>query len=395
MTERRFRLLMVDTWPPAPDRDAASLQVTRVARILERCGAEITFGSGAPKEWQVGYEFVSIGTRPQLVGREAIIQELEDCGHAYEVIWLIRADIPVVPLDEIIRLAPSARLVYDTQDLKFLRGFRAAKATQNAMLLRDSLLAKRALSNLVETCDATTVVSESERQVVLAEHPDAMVVRVPLVFEPCPTAGSYEGRSGLAFIGNFSHQPNGDALRYAYSEIVPRLRSVDPTLQIGIIGSYLPDWFDEIADPHTVVHGHVPDLAAVLSRYRLTFAPLRFGAGVNGKVLNSLAHGVPAVVSELAAEGIARDGDGLLVADSPDDYVSCIIRVHNDAALWGRLRARGLEVVASSNSAAVVETIVDRLLDDLAVVRGAPRGRDEFVEDDRTERDDPEDTSST
>ncbi len=111
------------------------------------------------------------------------------------------------------------------------------------------------------------------------------------------------------------------------------------------------------------VTGFVPELGPLLDQVRLSVAPIRFGAGFKGKIATSLSHGLPCVATSMAVEGMGlAEGDGVLVADSPQAMADAIVRLHEDAGLWRELSLRGLAAVRTTYSFEQAMTVFSDLL---------------------------------
>ena len=135
-----------------------------------------------------------------------------------------------------------------------------------------------------------------------------------------------------------------------------------PGVAVTVIGGYPPPWLRQRAAPDFVVTGQVPDVGPYLDRCRLTVAPLRYGAGVKGKVLLSMAHGVPVVASSIAVEGIpVAHGCDALVADDPAGFAAAVAALYRDGALWGRLSENGLRLVGEHFSPAAARAALVEL----------------------------------
>jgi glycosyltransferase involved in cell wall biosynthesis len=147
-----------------------------------------------------------------------------------------------------------------------------------------------------------------------------------------------------------------DAVRYLVDDIQPALRRMLPGSVTYLVGSKMPDEMTNMRVPGVLPVGFVPVLGDVLNKLRLTVVPLRYGAGIKGKVLESLAHGLPCVMSEVAAEGLELpEGLGWLVARSPAQFAEKIAQVHEDEALNRDLAAAGLAYIERRYSAGAVK----------------------------------------
>ena len=156
-------------------------------------------------------------------------------------------------------------------------------------------------------------------------------------------------------MGGFGHPPNADAVRYLISDILPLLRKQAPDCMTYIVGSKMPDEIMNLRVPGLTPVGFVPVLAEILHKLRCTMVPLRYGAGIKGKVLESFAHGLPCVMSEVAAEGLDLPEDlAWLVARSPAEFAEKLARVHEDEAFNRRLSEAGLAYIEQRYNADAV-----------------------------------------
>src|SRR5205085_5562181 len=152
--------------------------------------------------------------------------------------------------------------------------------------------------------DAVITHSSEEARLLAAQIGAAKVHTVRWSAATRPAAVPLAKRRGIAFIGGYGHPPNLDAARWLITEIMSRLRERDPKIECLLIGDGLPDGVRQRCRDGVVALGPVEKLAEIFDRVRLTVAPLRFGAGVKGKVIDSLAAGVPCVMSPIGAEGL-------------------------------------------------------------------------------------------
>ncbi len=182
--------------------------------------------------------------------------------------------------------------------------------------------------------------------------------------EVATRAPGWDARHDLVFVGGFGHPPNADAMRWFVGEVFPRVRARLPAVRFHCIGADVPDALRTLAStqPGVEIHGHVPELAPYMDGCRLAVAPLRFGAGVKGKVNLSMAHGQPVVATSCAVEGMhLRDGEDVLVADDAAAFAAAVVRLYEDPALWSRLSANGLRNVAEHFSLDAARDTVRRL----------------------------------
>jgi glycosyltransferase involved in cell wall biosynthesis len=153
-------------------------------------------------------------------------------------------------------------------------------------------------------------------------------------------------------------------MRWFATEVFPLIRAELPELRFHCIGADAPPEIAALAEQAGIeIHGHVPDLDPYMDGARIAVAPLRYGAGVKGKVNLSMAHGQPVVATACAVEGMhLRDGEDALVADTAADYAQAVLRLYRDPALWQRLSENGMRNVETHFSLDAAREVVRRVL---------------------------------
>jgi len=331
-------ILVVTDRPPRPDRDEGSVRLSRLLDALAEIGWNVTLATSSAE----------------------LADHLRDEGARYDAVLLSRPDVASAHLASVRAHAPQALLLYDTVDLHFLREYRGARLKKSRPALERALARKAQELELVRAADRTLVVSDAEREVLDEECPGASVYVVGNVHEAPGSQAPIEARSGALFVGGFGHAPNADAAGYLAGEIWPLVRRAAPGLELTIVGADPPA---DLGGEGIVVAGAVERVEPYLDACRVSVAPLRFGAGVKGKVLASMGRGVPVVGSPVAFEGIpVRDGEEALVVEGPEATADAVVRLHGDAALWARLSQAGTALVAERYSpAAAAEALAAAL----------------------------------
>lgn len=364
----RRQVLVIDALTPQPDRDSGSLRLVNLMRLLREEGAHVVFlpadgrDQGACTEAlrQLGVE---AWCAPHLGGIPAW---LAAHGARFDVAMVCRHYVASAFLPLLRRHAPGARLVFDSIDLHYLREARTAEVTGDARLARVAARTRRRELAVVAAADTTLVVSVAEREVLAADAPGARVEVLSNLHSVAGPGRPFEERHDLVFVGGFRHPPNVDAVRWFVSEVLPLVRQRLPALRFHCIGADPPPEIAALAEaPGVTLHGYVPDIGPYMDGCRLALAPLRFGAGVKGKVNLSMAHGQPVVATRCAAEGMHLvDGHDVLLADTADAFADAVVRAYGDRALWERLAANGLDNVARHFSADAARDVVRRVFFD-------------------------------
>jgi glycosyltransferase involved in cell wall biosynthesis len=248
-----------------------------------------------------------------------------------------------------------AHIVYSLADLHFVRLARQAKAQGRPELAVLSERLRQAELLAASAANAVITHSDVEANYLRERIKGCNVHVVPWAVPVRDSNKAWSDRRDMAFIGNFAHDPNPDAARFLTTRIMPRVLRKKPNLRCLLVGRHMSEIVRRLAGSGIDIVGHVPQLATVLDQVRLTVAPLRFGAGVKGKVLESLAAGVPCVMSPVAAEGIALPSElKALVADDEERMADLIVHLNDSEGDWSALSACATAFMAENYSEANV-----------------------------------------
>jgi len=363
---RRGRVLVVDSMTPEPTRDSGSLRLTAILRLLDEQGWSVSFvpDDGRASEDEIralGSLGVEVLCRPWV---SDLPHWLRAHGHELHAVMLCRHTVAGQYAAPVRKLAPRARLLFDTVDLHFLREQRAAELSGNASMARQAQASRKSELALIEQCDVTFVVSPHERKLLAAELPRAHVELLSNIHEVHGGGSAYSERRDLVFIGGFGHPPNADAMRWIATDILPALRARDPEVQIHVLGDVPDTARTGLSAPGLVLHGRVKDLDPWLRGALASMAPLRFGAGVKGKINMSMSYGLPVIGTTTAVEGMhLSDGVDVLVADDANAFADAYARLRRDEALWSSLSRHGLHNVQEHFSAEAAALTLRRVLD--------------------------------
>ncbi len=375
------RLVVVDPFLPMFDRASGSRRLHEMLLLLAAQGHAVTFVACnsyereryAPTLEQAGIE-VHTGDRtgkPEVVAKllRSLLTEQD-----VDIVVLAFHYIARPLLAAVRESAPRARVVFDTVDVHFVREHREAELAGDETLRTSAAETKRCELAVVRETDATITVTEEDRQAILAEVPEATVYVVPNVHEAGGERQSTLGRQGLLFVGNFNHPPNIDAALFLGHEVWPLVRRQVPEATLTIVGPDPPASVVQM-DREITVTGWVERVEPYLERARVSVAPLRFGAGMKGKVGESLAAGLPVVTTAVGAEGIVAgdpESNGVLVGEDAGSLAAACVRLLQEDALWQRLSDAGPRVIGSRFGRAAVSAALEELVTAEAAARCEP-----------------------
>ena len=361
------RVLVIDYRLPSPDRDAGSLRMVEIVRAILDRGYRVSFIPDNLLVWPPYFQDlqrmgVEVVCRPEF---DSIAQYLKRNGPSFQLAIICRVEIAAQHMTTVRRLAPQAKIVFDTVDLHFVREERHAQLTHDESLVAAAAERKRTELRLAMRADLTIVVSPIEKKILERECPEIDVRIIPTMY-PTETRDppGWESRRDIVFIGGFAHAPNVDAVLYFVDAIFPLVRDRVPEAIFKVIGSDPPPEIQRLAGPHVEILGHVPDVRPIFDRARLSVAPLRFGAGVKGKVNQSMSLGVPTVVTAIAAEGMYLvHGQDAMVADDAESFADCVVQLWSRPELWNTVSANGRCSFREHFSVEAATPYIDELLE--------------------------------
>jgi glycosyltransferase involved in cell wall biosynthesis len=323
--------------------------MTNLMRVLRGLGWQVTFvvenlayhGHYTHALQRLGVEAVF---HPHVAD---IVAWMAENGPTLDAVILSRHYVAASFLPLVRQYAPHARVVFDTVDLHYLREQRAAELHGGNELARQARATRVQELKIVRAADVTLVVSPVEQELLKLECPGARIEILSNVHEVVGSRRPFAERRDIQFTGGFGHPPNVDAVQWFVDEIWPSVARRLPDARFHVIGSRLPEELGRLAGERVVVHGHVESLDPFLDGCRLSVAPLRYGAGVKGKVNMAMAHGLPVVATPIAVEGMhVEPGEDVLVAEDAAAFADAVVAAYEDEALWQKLSTRGVANVA-------------------------------------------------
>ncbi|HEX3162873.1 MAG TPA: glycosyltransferase, partial [Pseudolabrys sp.] len=349
-----FHVLFIDHQFPFVDLDAGSYAAFQEIRLLQHLGAKVTF---LPRNiaWMDRHT-----TALQRIGVECLYapfigsftEYLRAHAAEFDLVVVTRHNIAEEVLKIIRSAAPGTKIAFNLADLHFLREFREAAAKTPGYSFGKADETRRAELDAIVQSDLTFSYSDVEIALIRGLVPETTkLARMPWVVECHERDVPYRETRDLVFLGGFNHPPNVQAAKFFARSVMPLLRERLPDVCFNVIGSNARVVVPELVSDCVRVLGYVPNLAEHLGRARVFVAPLLAGAGLKGKVLDAISHGVPCVLSPVAAEGTGlTDGIHCLIANTPEEWADRVARLYTDESVWSRLAAQAHELAQNSYS---------------------------------------------
>jgi len=366
-------ILVIDSYVPLYDRESGCVRLLNILKLLLNLGYSVIFfpDNGYPEQpytsvlQQLGIEVI-YGTPQRYNLEEKLIKYLP----LIDGVWLCRPELCDKYMD-LIRLKTKVPIIYDTIDLHFLRLKRQKDyldpSYQNTSWSWETY--QKLELNYANQAEATVVVTEDEKQ-VLSSLGVKNVWVIPNIHEEISLSEkvAFDQRAGLVFIGSYNHPPNIDAVKWLCLEIMPLVWASRPDITVNLLGSNLKDEVKELASDKVVVTGYVPEVEPYFQKSRVFVAPLRFGAGMKGKIGQSLSLGLPTITTRIGAEGMGLiDHQDVLIADTAEEFAQAVIELYDNRELWQKLADNSLETIKRYQPA-TVQTNLQALLSNLGII---------------------------
>jgi len=341
------RVLVVDGMVPTYDRDAGSLRMFWLLTLLAELGCVVTFMPDDGIDRRPYTDPLEQRGIEVLYGPLDLLGHLRALGGELELCLLSRPTVAARHLPFLREIAPAAAVLYDTVDLHWVREESRAEVEGSPAVARAAAAFRELELGLARACDGAVAITEEEAARLRAEVPGLETHVVPMIHELAPEGPGFAERSDLLFVGGFRHRPNVDAVAFLAREVMPLLRGRLPGVRLLVAGAEPPADVLALAADDVEILGWVPDLTSLYRRARIAVAPLRYGAGMKGKITESLSHGVPVVTTPVGAEGIGLEhGRSAFVVEGAEETAAAIARLYADPELWMRLRDAGRALVA-------------------------------------------------
>ena len=343
-------ILIIDSYVPIYDREAGSLRLLKIIQIFKSLGYALLFlpDDGLNKEpytskiQQLGVE-VLYNTKEW----QNPIDKLQERLSSIDIAWVCRPNLCSKYLAH-IRKNPQITVIYDTIDLHFVRLKREWElSNQTDKLLEESWQSLHNMEiNMAKSVELTVVVTEIEKDTLKKLGVDNISV-IPTIHD-CYTGPfkSYEQRDGLLFIGGYQHTPNVDTVMWLCQEIMPIIWQKQPEIVLTLLGSNPPQEVVNLQGNNVRVTGYIQDVETYFLDNRVFVAPIRFGAGIKGKLGQSLSYGLPSVTTDIGAEGMGLTHNlNIKIGNTAREFAAHTLNLYNDASLWNEISKNALEVI--------------------------------------------------
>lgn len=349
-------LIIGFVWPE-PNSSAAGSRMVQLIQLFQENGWKVTFASPAmDSDYMVDLDALGVNSKSIVLNCssfDTFIQELNP-----SIVLFDRFMIEEQFGWRVAEYCPDAIRLLDTEDLHCLRLARQKAFKENRIFTTDDLLvedvAKREIASILR-CDISFMISEVEMKLLQSvfKIDQSLLYYLPFLLEPIDSATfqkriSFEERKDFIFIGNFLHEPNWNAVQYLNETIWPLIRKQLPDVRLHIYGAYPSQKVLQLHQPkeHFYIMGRADDAQKVVSQARVVLAPLRFGAGIKGKLIEAMQCGTPSVTTSVGAESMHGDlpWNGF-ITDDPQLFADTAVQLYQDKIIWYKAQQNGIEII--------------------------------------------------
>ncbi|MCC0175433.1 tetratricopeptide repeat protein [Waterburya agarophytonicola K14] len=347
-------ILVIDAYPPCYDRESGSRRLFELLKIFKRLNYHVIFASDN------GYKEEPYTSQMQNLQIEVlytqdgygtpILEQIQDRLPLLDFAWICRPEMNEKYLS-LMRQQPSIKVIYDTIDLHYLRMKRAwelSPAPRSIEAAKEWVRMEKREMKMAQEADLVITVTPTEKD-ILNQREIPHVEVVPNIHYPyIGEKKDFHEREGLLFIGGYNHTPNIDAVVWLCKEIMPLVWQKSPEIKVTLLGNNPSEAVRELASDRVDVTGYIEDVTPYFISHRVFVAPLTYGAGMKGKIGQSLEYGLPIVSTAIGTEGMNLvSGRDALEANTASDFAEQILRLYRDENLWHQIEQNAHNAIAS------------------------------------------------
>ena len=349
------KLLIIGYVWPEPASSAAGARMMQLIEFFQKKNYHITFATTA-RETDNKIDLKSLGIQIEKI-------KLNDSEFDF---FLKDLDPDIVLFDRFMieeqfgwrvdNVCPEAIKILDTEDLHFLRNARQEAYKMNISekdIYLNSDLAKREIAAIYR-CDLSLIISEPELELLITEFriTKDILLYLPFMLSTITKKEQLElpdfnDRKDFISIGNFLHEPNWNAVLFLKEKVWPEIHKELPEARMNIYGAYPSEKVLNLHNPkeNFIIHGWAKDANEVMKNSRVCLAPIQFGAGLKGKLVEAMKNGTPSITTIVGAEGISdlNDWNGF-VTNEVEELVQYSIDLYRNKTLWEGKRQKGFDI---------------------------------------------------
>lgn len=365
------QILVVDHYVPNYDKDAGGRCTYMYIKMFLRMGFKVTFiGDNFARPEPYTTQLNSLGVEVLFGNYYHNNWEswLMDSLQYFDYIYLQRPHISIKYID-IVKKYARGKIFYFAHDLHHVRMYRDYVLTGDKKALEESQKWKEIEMDLFSKADVGHVVGSYEQEVIQKVFPEKPIRNIPLyIFDALPdkVEKDFAKRKDMLFVGGFGHAPNIDAVEWFSKKVYPAILQKYPDMIWHIVGSKIPEEISKISSENIILEGFLSDdeLEKLYRECRLAIVPLRYGAGVKGKVVEAAYYQIPLVTTSIGGEGLDTSTKAFVMEDDAEKMAMLICDLYGNFSKLREMSDAGAEFIKRYFTSKVAE---DVLLEDMEI----------------------------
>jgi len=283
-----------------------------------------------------------------------------------------RPSVAEALIPRIRRINKHIAIVFDMVDAHFIRLQREYNVSGDLTAANEARQFRQVETKLARQSDLIWSNSSEDKRVMANEVSGKRIEVIPTIHELHRTGEPFESREGVLFVGNLAHRPNEDAVHFFMQEIFPLLQSALPTFTTTIVGDNVSPEIARYNSDRVRITGYLPDIEPFFHTARVFVAPLRFGAGVKGKIGEAMSYGLPVVTTTVGAEGFGlQNGSDAMIVDDPVMFAEAIVRLYSEKELWESLSRNSRSHIEQNFTPKVIAETINNSIREMCAAKNS------------------------
>lgn len=343
-------ILVIDSYMPSYDRESGSRRLFELLKILKELNYHVIFAAdnGFKEE---PYASVLQNLQIEVLYTQSgygtgIQEQIESRLNLIDLAWICRPELNQ-KYAALIRQKSAIKLIYDTIDLHYLRLKRAWEINPTHCIKEQWVEMQGQELKMAHLADLTITVTATEQNILEMQGVDkvAVIPNIHLAYDG--DLPDFDSREGILFIGSYNHLPNVDAVLWLCQEIMPLVWKINPEIKVTLLGNNPSAEVLALESDRIIVTGYIDDVSPYFLSHQLSVSPLRYGAGMKGKIGQSLEYSLPVVSTQIGTEGMNLVPEKhILEADNSLNFAQQILRLYTDKSLWNLISSNSHQAIA-------------------------------------------------
>lgn len=335
------KMMIIDSYLPFFDKESGSNRLFHLLKIFQSLGYHLIFIPYDSKLVEPYYTLLTSKMAVEVVTKErgyfTFIARLKKLIKDVDVLWICRPKLNK-KYKFLIKYNSKVKWIYDTIDLHYIRLAREFNIFPSGKLKRKINKTKSLEIALAEKADFTIAITDTEAEMLKKDNIKKIEVipNIHIAYEK--EIPGFNERKDICFIGSYNHKPNVDAAIWLIDEIMPLVWNINPKIKLFLLGNNPNERMLKYQNERIIVTGFIEDVSPYFLQCRIFVAPLRYGAGMKGKIGQSLTYALPIITTDIGIEGMSlTHNQNVLVANDAETFSKYILDLYNNELLWNKI----------------------------------------------------------